>query len=125
MVSFQFARYRRVPTASDTDNKGTIIIAAVIQSLLYPHFLYNQIKKAVRAINNPIDGRYANLSEAITLLKPITCIVGKIATKKISQPVNAARVHRSEITNSGINIQVLITPANIIGFAKLIISGNA
>jgi len=33
------------------------------------------------------------LSDAITLLKPIICIVGRIATKNISQPVKAARVH--------------------------------
>jgi len=49
------------------------------------------------------------LSEAITLVKPTICIVGRIATKKNSQPVKAARVQRREMSSSGIKMQVPIT----------------
>ena len=60
----------------------------------------------------PTEGKYANLSEAITSLKPTIFIVGKQATRKTSHPINNARVHRSEINKPGISRHVPTTPAN-------------
>ena len=65
------------------------------------------------------------MSDAITMVNPTTPIVGKIVAKKISHPVSAARVQRSEISSTGIKTHVPITPAKTIAFDKPIGFGKA
>ena len=83
-----------------------------------PIRLHSHTNRDVNIISRPTDGRYANLSDAITLVKAITPIVGNIATKKNSHPTAGLRVHRSDINRAGINTQVPITHANTIELEK-------
>ena len=76
---------------------------------------HNRPRIHARTINTPNDGKYTYLSAAITRVKPIPPIVGKIATKKNNQPTKYARVHRQEMSNTVININDPMMPASTMG----------
>jgi hypothetical protein len=81
-------------------------------------------KLKAKIIIKPKEGRYANLSDAITLLNWYTCNVGRMAIKKNSQLISGAFVHLVLSINVDNSMTVPITLQIKIGFDKLNGEGN-
>jgi hypothetical protein len=94
-------------------NTAVAVTTTLMTDLSFPQ---NQQRNEHSTISSPTEGRYTNLSDAITILKLITCIAGNIAMKKIRKHVSSAGVHRSEMTRNTISMIVPMTPARTIVF---------